>query len=349
MGPARPGESGKPDLSPQIFRICPAQQEESGKVERPARIFRILQADRRGDRGAAELAAAQHGVVHAEQLRGAGFSRAALEHRRAVGLHHPVFTSVVAIGVPALDLLSRATAALLTAGDDAVLSHRTAGLLWGMVEPRAAEPITLTVIGRTVVERPDLRCHRVAGLDLRDVRLHRGLPVTAPARTLIDLAAASSDAELAAALNEARLLPGLDDAEIAAAVQRSPGRTGTGRLRRVQAAEHGRGYTQLELERRFRALVRDAQLPPPVYNQPLLGYRVDVLWVAERVVVELDGVGPHARPRAFHADRRRDQRLAAAGYVVLRVTGEQLRGEPMAVAVRVAQTLTIARARATLV
>jgi very-short-patch-repair endonuclease len=69
----------------------------------------------------------------------------------------------------------------------------------------------------------------------------------------------------------------------------------------------------------------------PQTNAQLLGFEVDFLWAAERVVVEVDGHQFHGQRRAFESDRRRDQILAARGYRVMRITWRQLQDEPLAV------------------
>jgi very-short-patch-repair endonuclease len=74
----------------------------------------------------------------------------------------------------------------------------------------------------------------------------------------------------------------------------------------------------------------------------IAGLKVDFLWPAARLVVEVDGGRFHRHPRAFERDRRRDQILVAAGYRVVRVTWRQLRQEPMAVMVRIGQALAVA-------
>ncbi len=87
------------------------------------------------------------------------------------------------------------------------------------------------------------------------------------------------------------------------------------------------------------ALLRAAELPQPIANEPLLGYVADFLWPEYRLIVEVDGHGFHSNRTAFENDRRRDQRFAAAGYLVIRVTWRQLWEESYAVIARIAQTL----------
>ena len=80
-------------------------------------------------------------------------------------------------------------------------------------------------------------------------------------------------------------------------------------------------------------------LPQPRANEPVLGYMADFLWSEQRLIVEVDGFGFHSSRSAFEHDRRRDQRLAAAGYMVIRITWRQLEQEPLAVVARIAQAL----------
>jgi very-short-patch-repair endonuclease len=87
-------------------------------------------------------------------------------------------------------------------------------------------------------------------------------------------------------------------------------------------------------------LLRRAGLPLPRTQARMLGYTVDFLWPAERVVVEVDGFGPHRTRMRFETDRARDAALLAAGYRVLRFTWRQLLHEPELVIARVAAVLS---------
>jgi very-short-patch-repair endonuclease len=86
-------------------------------------------------------------------------------------------------------------------------------------------------------------------------------------------------------------------------------------------------------------LIYEAQLPVPEVNVRLQGFEVDFLWRKQRLIVEMDGFAFHGHRRAFQRDRRRDQILEGAGYTVFRVTWQQLVGEPLALAVRLANAL----------
>jgi very-short-patch-repair endonuclease len=297
-----------------------------------------LQVERQGDAGLAVIGAAQRGIVARSQLAQLGIGRGSIAHRVGIGSLHRVLPSIFTIGHPALEPWGLETAALLHCGEDSVLSHGTAAALWGLV-PEPPPEASVTIVRRHVRQVGPLRIHRVAELDVRDVSLRHGLPVTAPARTLIDLAGTASSGLVEIALNEARVRRLVTDARLAESMERCPLRKGVGPLRRLLDGERGPAITRSEAERRLRALVERAELPWPQFNVWLHGHLVDALWPEEKVVVEVDGFGVHGGRRAFEADRRRDQRLAAQGFIVIRVTARQLRDEPMAVLSRLAQVL----------
>jgi very-short-patch-repair endonuclease len=100
--------------------------------------------------------------------------------------------------------------------------------------------------------------------------------------------------------------------------------------------------TRSEAERRLLALIRAARLPPPRTNVRVGGFEVDMLWPAERLVVEIDGFAFHGGCAAFERDRRRDAQLLARGYRVLRITWRQLTREPHAVVATIAAALAAA-------
>ena len=86
-------------------------------------------------------------------------------------------------------------------------------------------------------------------------------------------------------------------------------------------------------------LIRRARLRAPQTNVRIRGHEVDFLWVAEKLVVEVDGYAYHASASAFGRDRRRDATLTAAGFRVVRFTWPDIVDEPEATLVRLAQAL----------
>jgi very-short-patch-repair endonuclease len=335
----------KSKLRPQVWRVIEAEAASGDQSKRPIRICHILQVEGAGDRGLAELAAAQRGVVHRSQLAALGIGRGAVAHRLQIGSLHQILPSVFAVGHPALPALGLEVAALLYVGDDCVLSHATAASVWGLAQLQTGR-VEATLAGRHVRERAGLRVHRVPELHSRDVRLRDGVPVTAPARTLIDMAGLVSDDAVADALAQGRVMRLISDRELNAAMARCLIRAGTARLRRVLRDEHEPTLTRSRFERRLISLTDRAQLPRPGVNVMLHGFLVDAVWRAAKLVLELDSYQFHAHRGAFEIDRKRDQTLAAAGYVVVRATWRQLQDEPMATIARIAQALALAEARA---
>ena len=92
------------------------------------------------------------------------------------------------------------------------------------------------------------------------------------------------------------------------------------------------GFTRSELEKRFLALCRTAGLPRPRTNNVTDGEEIDFTWPDRRLMVEADSHRHHGTRAAFERDRRRDQRLTAAGWRVVRFTWRQVDEEPEQVA-----------------
>ncbi len=113
-------------------------------------------------------------------------------------------------------------------------------------------------------------------------------------------------------------------------------------MRASLRGERPSSLTRSDAERRLLALIGQAGLKKSETNVRLLGYEVDLLWRAQRLVVEVDGHAFHAHRAAFERDRARDQVLVAAGYRVIRVTWRQLEREPLAILARIAGALQAA-------
>jgi hypothetical protein len=265
----------------------------------------------------AKLATAQHGVVSRSQLRLCGLADATiaawLDDRRVHRIHRGVY----AVGHQALSTPGRLTAALLYAGPGAALSHLTAAWWWSLldVEPRTIEVTT------AAKRRPTsgVRAHRTRHL-LHVI--HQDMPVTDPGRTLLDIASMVRVGRLRRMLADAEYR-GLVDL---ASLQRSHrGHRGAANLRRALAAHLPQlARTLSPLEDEFLLLCERAAVPRPEVNVRIAGLTVDCLWREARLIVELDGRAAHGSHSAMERDRRRDLRLRAEGYAVLRYTWAQV-------------------------
>jgi very-short-patch-repair endonuclease len=199
--------------------------------------------------------------------------------------------------------------------------------------------VDVTVVGHRCRPKEGVRVHKLSGIDDKDVRRKSGLWLTAPARTLIDLAADTSLDELERLVSEARIKGLLPKGELERALERAGRRRGTARMRAYLSAEEDEEYTRSKGERRMRQLLRAARLPMPRVNTRAAGYEIDFLWEEERVIVEVDGFRFHGHRRAFERDRRKDMALTAAGYLVIRLTWNQLKNEPFTVIAHIARAL----------
>jgi very-short-patch-repair endonuclease len=269
----------------------------------------------------AQLARRQHGVIARRQLLDAGVSSAAIGRLIASGWLARLHAGVYAVAGQPPTRHARWMAAVLAGGPFALLSHSSAGVLWNIVEP-VPGPVHITASGGSH-RRRGIVFHRRADLDLPGV-VHKGIPVTTPSRTLIDLAATMSARRLRQAVEATDRHRLLDVTELSRLLEASSGRKRTGRLASLLADHRPLPETRSELERRFLRLCRHAGLPPPAVNVPVAGLEVDFLWPEARLVIELDGYAFHRDRASFERDRRRDAILQLAGYRVLRVTHRRL-------------------------
>jgi very-short-patch-repair endonuclease len=186
--------------------------------------------------------------------------------------------------------------------------------------------------------RPGIVVHRTVRLDRRDRRLHGPLPLTSPARTLVDLAPSVTRDRLEQAIAQAGRRRLAREDEILAAGARAGRRRGSVVLEQLLGAG-ATAYTRSAAERRLLSLIREAGLPPPRVNSRLAGLEVDFVWPRRKLVVEVDGYGYHSDRLAFENDRRRDAKLIALGYRIMRITWRQLCDEPVGVVARLATAL----------
>jgi REase_MTES_1575/Transcriptional regulator, AbiEi antitoxin len=280
------------------------------------------------DRRIAAIAARQHGVVARTQLRQLGLKETAIARRLEAGRLHPVHRGVYAVGHPLLSRHGRWTAAVLACGRGAVLSHGSAAALWEL-RPAAGTGIDVTVPGTGRRRRPGVTIHRARGLSAEELDVHRGIPVTTPARTVLDLAATLAPRALEHLLDQAEILGLADEPALRTVAAAHAGHRGSAKLRGV-LDEHvaGTTLTKSELEERMLGLCIARGLPRPRVNHRAAGLEVDFLFADDRVVVETDSWRFHRTRSAFERDRERDAILARAGFRVLRFTHRQLVNEP---------------------
>ena len=272
----------------------------------------------------AELAERQHGVVSRRQLLAAGVSdeviTARVATRRLYRLHDGVFSLTRHPGQRGLFMAAHLAARGL-------VSHRSALTLWDLRAGSGAVDVTIPY-GRRAARR-GIRIHDTRRLDPADRARVHGIPCTNWPRTIIDFAARAQEADLRAVLERTQVLRLFDAKTMCDALDRAPGKRGTGTLRAVLAlVRDDPPPSRSDFERLFLGVIEAAGLPRPVVNGIVCGHEVDFHWPHARLIVEADGRATHDTAIAFERDRRRDLELKLAHWEVIRITWRQLRDEP---------------------
>ena len=284
----------------------------------------------------ASLAGWRRGIVTGAELAAAGLNADAISHRVGKARLQRVHRGVYLVGPGRLDLEQREIAAVLAYGEATALGLESAAQRWKLPVPRPAEIHLITPAPRR--PRDGVRPHHLPSLARHDVRQHRGLAITSPARTVLDLAPRLDAAQLERAIAETLGTKLARARELQRALADHPRHRGAARLR--DALQGDGAYTHEGAERKLLALIRSARLPLPETNVMLHGYEVDALWREQRLIVEVDSHAHHAQRPKFERDRVRHAELLAQGYRTVRLTWRALEREPYAAIARVAKALT---------
>ena len=233
-------------------------------------------------------------------------------------------------------------AAVLACGPGAVLSHRSAGQLLGIVPPSSHVVEVTRARGWRSPAGVAVVAHR-SPIGADEVQVIDGISVTSLARTLLDLAGCVTRRQLERALNEAEVRQLRDRVSVFELLERYPRRRGAATLRELIASKEPRGITDEELEERFVSFLDAYELPRPRLNAYLhlrgRHFKVDCLWMEERFAVELDGRAAHGTRQAFERDRERDRILLVEGWRSMRITWRQLHEDAPALAGDLRQVL----------
>lgn len=221
----------------------------------------------------------------------------------------------------------------------AVVTGRSAAVLWGVDLAGADDDVEVTVPSTS-------HPHRLPGLRVRRANLPRehrwrrgGVPVTTPEATAVRLAGLlTGDAGVIAV--DRMVAAGVVDLSAVRTLAATLRGRGSSRARR--ACDLADGLAGSPQETRLRLLLRRSGLPMPVAQyrigtdrRPVA--RVDFAWPEKKVALEYDGLW-HAEPGQFAKDRRRLNRLTAAGWRVIFVTAADLR-DPAALLQRIVAAL----------
>jgi len=325
----------------------PTPSADGTKTALPKRKSSRRRKQRRDfDRRLADLADRQYGLVALWQL--SDLDQNLARQRAIAGSLHRVQQGVYTVGHSLLPRNGHLLAAVLACGPDAVLSHRSAAVLHGLLRELSSRTHVIAP-NRRGRSPSDVAAHRDGTLTVADQVTVAGIPCTSVARTLLDLAG-SKDRELRYAITQAEVERKFDLREVEELLKRSKGRRGVRRLKLAISLHDPREQlTRRELEARILDLCWKWGLPLPEVNGHLVvdGISVmpDFIWRDAGLIVEADSRRVHGTVAAFEKDRRRDQLLTAAGWTVIRCTWRQVLDEPEALAGTVRTILSRSHSR----
>ena len=259
------------------------------------------------------------------QLLLAGVSDSAIDRALSSGRLHRVHAGVYSAVAP--ELLTEEghlIAALMAAGDGALLSHGTAAWRWRIIP--APPSVMQLAVPQPRTAPAGVELHQSGRLRPDDITLNGRFASTWVQRTLLDLATRYTRGALLRALAEAEFQHDVRPDDIVRTLRR--GHPGSANLR-AALKEHAPGHGQMKsgLERAFRRLLIRHGIELPLRNEPVGPWTVDCLWPERRVAVELDG-RQHERPHQADSDDDRDLWLRRHGYVTRRYGKRQIDERP---------------------
>lgn len=291
----------------------------------------------RSDQRIAALAARQHGVFTRAQAMRCGATEWSIKWRLRVGRWERLHQRVYRLAGTTATWRQQAMAACLYLAPAGVLSHRAAASL------RSLARVTTTRVEVIVPKNrkrrsgsPKVRVHLTQEpIPDEDITTIDGIPVTRPARTLLDLAAAEPEDVIERCLDDAlrRRLVSLPFLERWLADPRRNRHRGARVLRRLVEERATIGVTDSPLEATLLKLLREAGLPIPMLQYEVrdgdrfIG-RVDFAYPDDLVAIEADGFRYHDGRTGFDAERARTNELQALGWRVLRITSKHLEQDP---------------------
>ncbi len=243
---------------------------------------------------------------------------------------------------------ARVRAAVQAMSDQAVVSHVSAAVLHGfeLWRPHLSHVHLTRDRGRGGRIGADVHV-TPAPLDAEEVVLVHGVPVTSPARTLVDLVRGIGFEQGVVAADFALRSGIVDVAGLQVALDRARGWPGVPRARRVAAFADAR--SESVGESRSRVAIARAGLPVPrpqlevVDHRHVVVGRCDFGWEEERTVGEFDGrikygrdLAPDQDPgEAVFAEKVREDELRDCGLEVARwIWAELARFGPVAARIR---------------
>jgi Protein of unknown function (DUF559) len=272
-----------------------------------------------------KLAATQLDLVAYWQLIDAGWSPRMIEHHAVRGRWQTVHLGVYAMTRAPLSREQRWMAATLTT-PDSFLSFGSAGARYGIF--RFNRPFE-------VVTRPGNGGPRRSGALLvyrsgtlhGDRVIHRGMRMTTPERTVVDVAAGIHEKAARRVIREALRLKLTNPLRLVAAATKHQNRRNSSLIAQLAARYATLPYdrTRSDAEAWALELLHDAGIPQPLVNATIAGEEADLTWPDRHLIIEIDGPQFH---RFKDEDARKQAIWERAGFTVRRIPSDDVYGDP---------------------
>jgi very-short-patch-repair endonuclease len=231
---------------------------------------------------------------------------------------------VYALGHTALPPFGVEMAALFACGPRAAIGVKSAAHMWRLL-PERPDRVDVIVVGRKLRQRTGIHVHRRNALMRSELGRIQDIPVTSPARTILDLATTLTEPALENALHEAVALRLVTVGQVQELLRHHRGRRGSAALARLTDPARRLGGTQSGAEERLRRALRRARLPQPHTRHRIGPWTLDFYWPETRMGVEVDGADFHSTTPRLERDHLKDQELRVLyGVLVLRFTARQV-------------------------
>lgn len=278
------------------------------------------------------FAAKQDGVLNRRQLIGAGVPPHQVDSRVRNRTLRKLYAGVYAFGHDCLTPRARQRAAVMAGGPHAVLSHRSAASALGLLPPSrklevirssSPDPHRPPPEHASKSIHPGLKIHRTRSLHPGEIVTRHGIRMTSPVRTMINLAETETPKTLDMAVRRGVDHGCLDLASLTRALDKSRGRKGITKLRKVvEQWMPASLMSKSGLEVEVAEICREQGTPPPIINDFVCGYEVDIQFEGSKILIEADGGAFHRSRADRHRDYKKMLDLLSAGYTVLRVDEE---------------------------
>lgn len=217
---------------------------------------------------------------------------------------------------------------------DFVVSHGSAALLHGMPIRPDGRRVHLTHDSGGPGRVQPHRVIHTGRLDREDHTMLDGLKVTTAPRTLVDLGRTSPFVEAVAAADHALRMGIVDPVDVLRAVKAAHHRPGMRAARRALAFADGRAESPGES--RMRVAFDQLGLEPPALQVTIVGEsgrmlgRADAGHLEDNCLYEYDGRIKYTEPyvgdahTALMREKRREDAIRALGYILCRLTAQDL-------------------------